>query len=216
MAYDYDYQPDWDRNSMRRDRRDRYAGGGRSDWRGRDEWTTDDLGYDEPRYGTAPGYGYPGSGSGSSYSGYGGRGAGSSNQRYRGRSSDYDLDRQRHQDRGMWDRATDEMASWFGDEDAERRRRQDEHRGKGPKGYRRSDDRINEDVHDRLTDHPYLDASDISVSVKDGEVTLSGIVPNRADKRVAEDTADSVSGVNNVQNNIRVRTQDMGSDQAKT
>jgi osmotically-inducible protein OsmY len=113
-------------------------------------------------------------------------------------------------DRGWFDRASDEVASWFGDDEAERRRRIDKireakHRGRGPKGYRRSDERIKEDVNDRLTDHPYLDASDIVVSVKDSEITLSGTVDDRTDKRVAEDIAESVSGVKNVQNNLRVK-----------
>jgi osmotically-inducible protein OsmY len=80
-----------------------------------------------------------------------------------------------------------------------------EHRGRGPKGYKRSDGRIEEDVNDRLTDDPYLDASDIEVSVKDGEVTLSGLVGRREDKRRAEDLAELVSGVGNVQNNLRVK-----------
>ena len=111
-------------------------------------------------------------------------------------------------DRDWLDRASDEVSSWFGDEDAERRRRMDKmhdrsFRGRGPKGYRRSDERIREDVNDRLTDHAYLDASDIEVSVKEGEVTLSGKVCDRTDKRLAEDVAESVTGVKNVQNNLR-------------
>lgn len=111
-------------------------------------------------------------------------------------------------ERDWFDRASDEVQSWFGDEGAEQRRRMDQmrdrsFRGRGPKGYRRSDERIREDVNDRLTDHAYLDASDIEVSVKDGEVTLSGQVFDRTDKRLAEDVAESVSGVRNVQNNLR-------------
>jgi osmotically-inducible protein OsmY len=112
-------------------------------------------------------------------------------------------------DRDWFDRASDEVSSWFGDQGAEQRRRVDKlregkHRGRGPRGYRRSDERIKEDVNDRLTDHPYLDASDIEVSVKDGEVTLSGSVNDRQDKRLAEDMVESISGVKNVQNNLRV------------
>lgn len=38
------------------------------------------------------------------------------------------------------------------------------HRGKGPKSYRRSDDRIFEDICRRMSDNQYLDASDIEVS----------------------------------------------------
>jgi osmotically-inducible protein OsmY len=112
-------------------------------------------------------------------------------------------------ERDWFDRASDEVSSWFGDEDAERRRRMDKvhdgkYRGRGPKGYRRSDERIKEDVSDRLAEHAYLDASDIEVAVKDGEVILSGTVTHRRDKRAAEDLAEDVSGVKNVQNNLRV------------
>jgi hypothetical protein len=110
------------------------------------------------------------------------------------------------QERGFFERAGDEVASWFGDEEAERRRRMDQHRGKGPKGYTRSDSRIQEDVSDRLSDDGALDASDIEVSVANGEVLLSGFVDSRWAKRRAEDCAEDVSGVTHVQNNIRVRT----------
>lgn len=76
--------------------------------------------------------------------------------------------------------------------------------GRGPKGYQRSDGRIREDVCDRLTDAPFLDATDIDVTVNNGEVTLSGTVPNREDKRRSEDLIDQVPGVREVHNNLRV------------
>lgn len=79
-----------------------------------------------------------------------------------------------------------------------------EHRGRGPKNYSRSDDRIREDVSDRLSDAPDVNASDIEVSVEGAEVTLSGTVDSRRAKRRAEDLADDVSGVKHVQNNLRV------------
>lgn len=79
-----------------------------------------------------------------------------------------------------------------------------EHRGRGPKNYVRSDDRIREDVSDRLSDDSWLDASDIEVTVAKCEVTLSGLVHTRDDKRRAEDLAERVSGVRHVQNNLRV------------
>ncbi|MDO9638414.1 MAG: BON domain-containing protein [Pseudotabrizicola sp.] len=110
----------------------------------------------------------------------------------------------RGNERGVMARAGDEIASWFGDEDAARRRDQD-HRGKGPRGYQRSDERIREDVSDRLSDDPRLDASDIELTVEGGEVTLSGEVASRYAKRYAEDCADAVSGVSHVQNNLRVK-----------
>jgi len=81
-----------------------------------------------------------------------------------------------------------------------------EHRGRGPKNYTRSDDRIREDVNDRLTDDTWLDASDIDVQVSGSEVTLTGTVSSRDDKRRAEDLAEQVSGVRHVQNNLRVQS----------
>lgn len=80
-----------------------------------------------------------------------------------------------------------------------------DHRGRGPKGYKRSDARIEEDINDRLTDDRHLDASEIQVHVQNGEVTLTGTVESRADRRRAEDIAESVSGVSYVMNNLRVR-----------
>ncbi len=123
--------------------------------------------------------------------------------RARGRRYEREDDR-----RDWWDRASDEVASWFGDDSAQRRRNQDkrygEHRGKGPKGYRRSDERIREDINDRLSYDGWVDASDIDVRVENGEVTLSGHVNHRQDKRRAEDIAESVSGVQNVENRLRL------------
>jgi osmotically-inducible protein OsmY len=109
---------------------------------------------------------------------------------------------------GFFERAGDEVRSWFGDDHHRRDRdaRQGEHhRGRGPKGYRRSDERILEDVNDRLTDDPHIDASEIQVSVSNREVTLDGAVNSRFEKRHAEDLAESVSGVGHVQNNLRVQ-----------
>ena len=108
-------------------------------------------------------------------------------------------------ERGFFERAGDEIASWFGDEEASRRREMDAgHRGRGPRNYSRSDDRIREDVSERLTDDPRLDATDIEVSVSGGEITLSGTVDSRFAKRHAEDLAEGCSGVRHVQNNLRV------------
>jgi osmotically-inducible protein OsmY len=106
-------------------------------------------------------------------------------------------------DRGFWDRASDEVASWFGDEGAARRRELD-HRGRGPKDYVRSDERIREDANDRLTDDARVDASNVTLTVEGGEVTLNGTVASRGAKRRAEDLIDEISGVKHVQNNLRV------------
>jgi len=125
-----------------------------------------------------------------------------------------DRHRPREEERTWFDRARDEVSSWMGDRDALHRREADgEHRGRGPKGYRRSDERIREDVSDRLTDDAWLDAQGIEVLVSDAEVTLSGTVRSREDKKRAEALAETVSGVDNVQNNLRV---DRGMGQSGT
>jgi len=151
--------------------------------------------------GNTGGYGY-GSGSPGSGSGYGGYRYGAGGASWVQRDRDRD-------DRGFWDRASDEVASWFGDDDAERRRDRDRqmrnsNRGKGPRNYSRSDERIKEDINDRLSDDPFVDASEIDVTVSSGEVTLTGTVDDRSNKRRAEDIAEDVSGVKNVENRIRV------------
>jgi hypothetical protein len=76
--------------------------------------------------------------------------------------------------------------------------------GRGPKGYQRSDERILEEVCDCMTEDPMLDASDIEVEVKQGEVMLSGSVTSRDQKRRAEDVAERISGVRDVTNQLRV------------
>jgi len=78
------------------------------------------------------------------------------------------------------------------------------HAGRGPRGYQRSDERIREDVCDRLCEHGYVDASQIEVTVLNGEVTLVGVVSDRPEKRMAEDAAESVLGVREVHNQLRV------------
>ena len=79
-----------------------------------------------------------------------------------------------------------------------------EHQGRGPKGYQRSDARIREDISERLTDDALIDASEVEVAVQDREVTLTGTVRTRTEKRRAEDIAESTPGVDHVQNNLRV------------
>jgi osmotically-inducible protein OsmY len=76
--------------------------------------------------------------------------------------------------------------------------------GRGPKGYQRSDERIREEVCDCMTEDPMLDASEIEVDVRQGEVVLCGSVSSREQKRRAEDVAERISGVRDVTNQLRV------------
>lgn len=79
------------------------------------------------------------------------------------------------------------------------------YRGLGPKTYSRSDERICEDLHERLTEADEIDARDITVEVNGGVVTLGGTVPRRWMKHRAEDLADSCSSVRDVHNQIRMQ-----------
>lgn len=78
------------------------------------------------------------------------------------------------------------------------------HRGRGPQGYTRSDERIKEDICERLSEHHYIDASQIRVEVSQGVVTLEGSVYDRWQKYQTEDLVDATSGVNDIQNRLNV------------
>jgi len=127
-------------------------------------------------------------------------------------SGDYDRNNMtgRNAGSGNWSGNSNQGSSNYNSNDKNRGNdsmSRGDHKGKGPKGYRRSDDRIQEDINDKLTDHNDLDASSIEVTVSQGEVTLSGTVDSRSSKRLAEDIAEMVSGVQNVENRIRVQQQ---------
>jgi hypothetical protein len=77
--------------------------------------------------------------------------------------------------------------------------------GLGPRGYQRADERIYEEVCERLTYDPDVDASDIEVIVSSGQVTLLGTVSDRRQKYNAEDAIEFIAGVRDIQNRIKVR-----------
>jgi osmotically-inducible protein OsmY len=87
--------------------------------------------------------------------------------------------------------------------------------GRGPQGYKRSDERITEDVNELLTQDPDIDASNIAVEVQNGELTLKGSVSDREAKRRAEDIAESCSGVKQVQNQLRIKREDESESESK-
>jgi uncharacterized protein (TIGR02284 family) len=77
---------------------------------------------------------------------------------------------------------------------------------RGPKGYKRSDERIREDVCERLMMSD-VDTSEVSVDVRDGTVILEGYVTERRMKYAIEDIAEQALGVADVENNVRVSRQ---------
>jgi len=122
------------------------------------------------------------------------------------RDQRFERDNQHSLERGAQD------SFWYGA--AERARRgeidygrgeRDSHQGRGPKNYVRSNERIRDDINDRLTDDHYVDASEIEVRVENGEVSLNGSIENRNQRHRAELIAEQVSGVTHVQNNLRVQ-----------
>lgn len=76
--------------------------------------------------------------------------------------------------------------------------------GKGPKNWRRSDDRIHEDACEALTRDSHVDATEITVEVREGVVRLNGHVESRAMKRRAEEVVEFVLGVKDVSNELSV------------
>jgi len=89
----------------------------------------------------------------------------------------------------------------------------------GPLGYtepRARDQRIREEISERLADDPSVDASDISVDVQKGAVTLTGTVTSREQKRRAGDVADCISGVKDVTNDLRISGDDQERSSMRT
>lgn len=184
-------------------------GGGYGEGYGRSGTSSSDYGYSSGsgswggrRYEGDP-WGVYGSGAGAGYGqlgveGYRGGGAFGWES---GRSSDWERGRsQGYQGRGQdWERggATNswEYGSGY---------RGGPYAGRGPRGYKRSDDRIFEDVCERLTMLGGVDASDIEVEVRNGEVTLRGCVRDRWQKRHAEEALEDIPGVKDITNQLKI------------
>jgi hypothetical protein len=96
---------------------------------------------------------------------------------------------------------------WLGDKVREWK----EGRHRGPKGYRRSDDRVQDEVCERIA-RSGVDADEVEVKVDKGEVTLTGSVHSRAEKWRLEEVVDDVFGVEEVHNQVRVARARGGAD----
>jgi hypothetical protein len=75
----------------------------------------------------------------------------------------------------------------------------------GPKGYQRSDERLREDISERLMEAGHIDSSDVTVEVTGAKVVLDGTVPERPMKHAIEDLVDACPGVQDIENRVRVR-----------
>lgn len=191
----------WD---QQRNSRGSYGNSGNNDWTHRNQqqsgqWGNDYGQQDWNRRNMNSGYNNqwnndrPGSG-------YSGMQHDHNREQDRNRYSNTNRDRN---DNDWWDRNRGRTSNMDTD-NRESRNDTNTHRGKGPANYRRSEDRIREDICDRLTDDDRVDASGIHIQIESDVVILSGTVNSRDEKRRAEDLVESVSGVRNVENRLRV------------
>lgn len=82
------------------------------------------------------------------------------------------------------------------------------HRGKGPKNFTRSDERLKEHVNELLMEHDEIDATHVDVDVKNGEVTVTGTVQARQQRRAIEDLIEGMVGVKDVHISIKIADRD--------
>lgn len=157
----------------------------------------------------------PGRGGNPAYGSYYGQGDMNSGRMGTGRFQDTDWvpnrpARGRGTWAGDWADSTGSGSEWTpgrvsgGYGEAPQTGRGENYMGRGPKDYRRSDDRIREEICDIFTDDANLDPSDVVIKVESAEVTLMGSVSSRDQKRRAEEMAERVSGVRDVINQLRV------------
>ena len=77
--------------------------------------------------------------------------------------------------------------------------------GKGPKGWKLSDERLREKVCEVLTHSLEVDASEMEVKVEEGCVYLSGNISSRGMKSVAEDLVGSIPGVEDFFTRLKIK-----------
>lgn len=158
-------------------------------------------------YGTSSGYGQRprgyGQGFGNQDLGASGLGSGLSYQGYRN-----DADMSGYRGQGPSQFGAGEMASRMPGN-------LQSHRGRGPKNYTRSDERIVDDLNERLTNDDDIDASEIEVKSLQGVVTLEGTVEERWMKHRVEDIADACGGVREVVNHLTVAATSARNDEGR-
>lgn len=91
--------------------------------------------------------------------------------------------------------------TWVNDEEY---KQQTDFTGKGPKNFKRSDDRLYEEVCEALMKDRQVDASNIGVKVESGIVHLSGKVSSRQLKKQAESVVENLPGVRDVKNELTI------------
>jgi BON domain len=117
-------------------------------------------------------------------------------------------DTERHEAMDKWHRASygppHEETSRYSDEPVANTRTLPVRERRGPRNYVRSDERIRDEICERLVRDPRLEVGEVSIEVKDGTVLLSGTVPERRMKHAVEDVVDDCWGVTDIENRLRV------------
>lgn len=85
-----------------------------------------------------------------------------------------------------------------------RRQRQELRDYTMPKGYTRTDERIRDDICERLA-YSGLDVSEVEVKVSEGVATLEGTVAHDSSLTAIEDHVTDCLGVQGIQNHVRVQ-----------
>jgi len=216
----WEYRPSEDYRSLRDDSRfDRsssFSSDSNSNLGGRQDFGRKDWDYDRtssyPGYGSTQSSGYNSYGSGQYGSGqsfgsnYGS--SGSQRQGYSGgfgQNSGYGTSGSGNQTYGSQSGSSNQSQSRWGSDSSSSF---GNHSGKGPKGYKRSDERIKEEISDLLTSHHEVDPSEVEIKVSNCDVTLTGTVNSRYEKRMIEDLVQQIQGVSDVTNQLRVSSQD--------
>ena len=88
--------------------------------------------------------------------------------------------------------------------------------GVGPRGYDSAGDPTGQEISSRLTQHGQIDASDIEITLDNGEVLLEGTVADDETKRLVEEALESISGVTSVQNMLQVQASQSSIGQSGT
>ena len=84
--------------------------------------------------------------------------------------------------------------------------------GFGPR-YDSAGDPVGQEVASRLTQHGQVDASNIEITVENGDVLLEGTVADEETKRLVGEAVQTVTGVNQIENMLQVQTVQTGMGQ---
>lgn len=82
--------------------------------------------------------------------------------------------------------------------------RQEDFSGRGPKGWKLTDEKLREKVSEVLLHSHDVDPTNLEVVVEDRVIYLRGSIPSKGMKRVAEDLVGSIPGVEDVFTELKV------------